>query len=115
MGRLGDFPYDGHPETGRPTTMRPDKKAIVDEVWDDARIEGFLHKPPLGDSENPDFSILLYAYRSMRVDDFARFLAFYKAAGKDLNARSQDGQTLREAIGTHRKAAPFIEVLDQAG
>lgn len=95
--------------------MRPDKKAIVDEVWDDARIEGFLQKPPMGDGENPDFSILLYAYRSMRVDDFARFLPLYKAAGKDPGVRGRDGKTLRELLAGHRKAAPFIEVLDAAG
>ncbi len=94
--------------------MRPDKKAIVDEVWDDARIEGFLHKPPMGDRENPDFSILLYAYRSMRVEDFARFLPLFKAAGYDLDARGRDGQTLRELLLSHRKAAPFVEVLDTA-
>ena len=94
--------------------MRPDKKAIVDEVWDDARIEGFLHKPPLGEGENPDFSILVYAYRSMRVDDFARFLPLYLAAGKRLDARGSDGKTLRELLAGHRHGQPFIKVLDSA-
>ena len=93
--------------------MRPDKKAIVDEVWDDARIEGFLHKPPMGDGETPDFSILLNAYRSMRVEDFARFLEVYRAAGKSVDAVGKDGKSLREHISPHRKAAPFIEVIDR--
>jgi hypothetical protein len=92
--------------------VRPDKKAIVDEVWDDARIEGFLHKTPLGDGEDPDFSILVYAYRSMRVDDFRRFVPLYRAAGKNLNATGRDGKTLRQLLAGHRHGQPFIEVLD---
>ena len=93
--------------------MRPDKKAIVDEVWDDARIEGFMHKPPMGDGETPDFSILLYAYRSMRVEDFERFLKVYRAAGKSVDAPDQHGRPLVDHIGNHRKAAPFIEVINR--
>ncbi len=93
--------------------MRPDKKAIVDEVWDDARIAGFLHKPPMGDGESPDFSILLNAYRSMRVEDFARFLPVYKAAGKSVDSPNKHGQSLSEHIAPQRKAAPFIEVINQ--
>lgn len=69
----------------------------------------------MGDGENPDFSILLYAYRSMRVDDFQRFLPRFTAAGRDINARGRDGQTLREILAGHRKGAPFMEVLDRAG
>ena len=41
-------------------------------VWDDERITSFLTKEPLGD-EPEDFSRLLHAYRSMRVDDFRVF------------------------------------------
>jgi hypothetical protein len=94
--------------------MRPDKKAIVDEVWDDARIAGFLQKPPMGDGETADFSILLNAYRSMRVEDFVRFLPVYKAAGKSVDAPNKQGQTLSEYIAPQRKAAPFIEVINRS-
>jgi len=92
--------------------MRPDKKAIVDEVWDDARIEGFLDKPPMGDGETADFSILLNAYRSMRVEDFARFLPVYKAAGKLVDAPNKHGQSLSKYLAPQRKAVPFIEVIN---
>jgi len=92
--------------------VRPDKKAIVDEVWDDARIEGFLHKPSLGEGEDPDYSILVYAYRSMRVDDFARFLPMFLASGKRIDARGKDGKSLRELLAEHRHGQPFIEVLN---
>ena len=53
--------------------MRADKIKVIDEVWDDARIDSFLDKEPLGD-EPADFSKLLNAYRSMRVEDFGIFL-----------------------------------------
>lgn len=94
--------------------MRPDKQKVVDEVWDDARIEGFLHKLPLGD-EDPDYSVLLNAYRAMRPGDFERFMSLYVAAGRDPGARSRRGETLREAIAGHRRAGPFMQILEAAG
>jgi len=92
--------------------MRPDKQQIIDEVWDDARIRGFLDKAPLGDGEDPDFSALLYAYRSMRPEDFAIFIDLFLAAGRDLNARGRLGATLLETIAGHRHGAPFREILE---
>jgi hypothetical protein len=94
--------------------VRPDKQKVIDEVWDDARVEGFLHKLPMGD-EQPDYSALLNAYRAMRPDDFARFVALYRAAGRDLQARGRCGRTLLETIATHRHAEPFREILCAAG
>ena len=29
--------------------MRADKTKVINEIWDDARIDSFLHKEPLGD------------------------------------------------------------------
>lgn len=94
--------------------MRPDKQKVIDEVWDDARIEGFLHKPPMGD-EDPDYSVLLNAYRAMRPDDFERFLTVYVAAGRDPAARSRRGETVRETIAGHRHGVRFREILQAAG
>lgn len=95
--------------------MRPDKKIIVDEVWDDARIGEFLDKLPMGDGEDADYSILLNAYRSMRPDDFARFIERFVAAGHDPSARGSDGRTLMETIASHRHGAPFRDILGAAG
>lgn len=94
--------------------MRPDKKKVIDEVWDDARIEGFLDKPPMG-GEPADYSVLLNAYRAMRPHDFERFIAAYVAAGRDPAARSSAGHTLRETIADHRHAGPFRQILESAG
>jgi len=95
--------------------MRPDKQKVVDEVWDDERVRSFLHKPPLGDEQDPDFSVLLFAYRSMRPEDFERFLGFFCAEGRNLDARSNGGETLLDLIAGHRRAAPFREALLAAG
>ena len=97
--------------------MRPDKQQITDEVWDDARIRSFLDKAPMGDGEDPDFSTLLYAYRSMRPDDFAIFVDLFVAAGRNLDARGRLGATLLETIADHRHGAPFRAIIEsrQAG
>lgn len=92
--------------------MRPDKQKVVNEQWDDARIRSFLEKAPLGDDENPDYSAVLYAYRSMRPEDFGRFIEMFVAAGRDPHARGQAGETVLETIASHRHAGPFRTVLE---
>lgn len=94
--------------------MRPDKQKVIDEVWDDARVEGFLQKLPMGD-EPAQYSILLNAYRAMRPEDFERFMAMFVAAGHDPAARNRAGETLREHIAGHRHGAPFTKILQAAG
>lgn len=90
--------------------MRADKAKVVDEVWDDQRIESFLGKQPMGD-EPEAFSQLLHAYRSMRVEDFARFLERFRDAGGNVAATGSDGRTLAEVIASHKKSAPFLALL----
>ena len=93
--------------------MRPDKAKVVDEVWDDVRIESFLNKSPMGDEASVDYSVLLNAYRSMRSDDFSRFIDKFIASGRDLDACSNAGLTLAQTIEGHRHAAPFNAILDK--
>ncbi len=95
--------------------MRPDKQKVIDEVWDDERIESFLGKTPMGDEENPDYSVLLNAYRSMRPGDFERFIERFTALGRDLDAKSNDGQTLLALIADHRHSEPFRDILRSKG
>ena len=95
--------------------MRPDKEKVIDEVWDDDRIESFLHKTPMGDERSRDYSALLYAYRSMRPGDFERFVAMFVASNRDLNALSNDNQTLFATIANHRHGEPFREILMRHG
>jgi hypothetical protein len=92
--------------------MRPDKAKVVDEVWDDARIESFLHKGQMGD-EPAEYSMLLHAYRSMRVDDFQRFIDRFTASGGRIDAVDRQGRTLADVIAPHAKSLPFREVLER--
>ncbi|NKB97803.1 MAG: hypothetical protein GKR90_04795 [Pseudomonadales bacterium] len=93
--------------------MRADKAKVVDEVWDDARIESFLNKEPMGETPG-DHSKLLYAYRSMRPEDFVRFLTRFKTAGGDIDARNEHGETLLDIIADHAKSGPFQAILSGA-
>ncbi|MDA1075437.1 MAG: PA4642 family protein [Proteobacteria bacterium] len=95
--------------------MRVDKAKVVDEIWDDERIKGFLNKPPMGPGADPDFSVLVNAYRGMRPEDFTRFLSYFTAAGRNLNATDHAGRTLLKVIGDHRNSAAFREALQNAG
>ena len=90
--------------------MRPDKAKVVNEAWDDARIDSFLDKGTMGD-EPAEFSILLNAYRSMRAEDFARFIDKFTARGGNVNAQDHAGRSLLDVIADHAKAAPFRDIL----
>jgi hypothetical protein len=90
--------------------MRPDKVKVIDEVWDDERINSFLTKEPLG-NEPQDFSRLLHAYRSMRLEDFRIFLDRFKAHGGDVQATNSAGETLMDIVKDHRQSADFLTLL----
>ena len=92
--------------------MRPDKAKVIDEVWDESRIESFLDKAPMGD-EAAEFSVLLNAYRSMRAEDFDRFITKFTARGGNVHAADQRGRTLLEVIADHEKSGPFREILER--
>ena len=97
--------------------MRPDKKKIIDEVWDEARINSFLSKevPKQSGIERPgdhDFHTLLNAYYAMRINDFAKFLDFFLNDGGNVNATNKDGKNLAKFLGPHKKAEPFIKALE---
>jgi len=94
---------------------RPDKKQIIDEVWDDARVESFLHRDSAGTGLDPDFFVLWQAYQGMREGDFRRFLRLFVRAERNLDARNDRGETLAMMIATHRHAGPFIDALVAAG
>lgn len=93
---------------------RKDKKKVVGEPMTDDQIKVFLHGLPEA-GENPDFHALLRAYRSLREDDFERFLGFFCAAHRDVNATDAAGRTLLQIVSTHRKSAAYAEALRVAG
>ncbi len=85
----------------------PTQPKVTDEVWDDDRVRSFLELEPNG--EDADFHVLTKAYRGMRPDDFERFLAFFVAAGRNLDAQDKSGRTIWEIMANHRQGEDFIK------
>lgn len=93
-------------------SLKKDKEKVIDPVWGEERIREFLDLlPPEG--ENADFHKLLTAYRSMRHEDFDKFVSFFVEANGDLNAQNNQGETVADIIVTHRYGTPYLESIKQ--
>ncbi|WP_459747881.1 PA4642 family protein [Pseudomonas sp. 3A(2025)] len=93
--------------------MRKDKKQIIgDEIGDD-QIKLFLEFEPV-DATSPSLHKLIKAYRGLRIDDFERFLGFFREAGYDLDGQDEKGNTFVDLIKDQRNAEEYIELIDQA-
>ncbi len=62
----------------------------------------------------PSLHKLIKAYRGLRIDDFERFLTFFREAGYDLDARDAKGNDFIALVADQRQAAPYIEALQAA-
>ena len=92
----------------------PSQPKVEGEQWSDERIGGFLLLKPQG-AIHPDYYVLHQAYQHMTADFFARFIAQFCAAQRNINATSLDGDTLLAHIRQHKKAEPYIKVLMKNG
>ncbi|TNC81425.1 MAG: hypothetical protein C9356_08830 [Oleiphilus sp.] len=92
----------------------PSQPKVEGEQWSDERIKAFLDLEPL-DGKDPDYHVLIEAYQYMVPEFFERFVAFFEASGRNINARSPDGETILARLKQHGRAAPYIRVLEQAG
>ncbi|WP_218722764.1 PA4642 family protein [Pseudomonas bubulae] len=93
--------------------MRKDKKQLIGDEIGDEQIKLFLDFEPV-DATSPSLHKLIKAYRGLRIDDFGRFLAFFKEAGYDLDGKDEQGQTFVDIIKDQRNADEYIELIDQA-
>ncbi len=94
--------------------LKKDKQKVLGEHFDDERIKGFLDiEPPAG--VNADFHVLEKAYRGMIGENFATFVKFFVAAGRDINATNPEGRTLLSLAKEHRHGEEYIEALVAAG
>ena len=93
--------------------MRKDKKQLIGDEIGDEQIKLFLDFEPV-DATSPSLHKLIKAYRGLRIDDFGRFLAFFKEAGYDLDGKDDQGQTFVDIIKDQRNADEYIELIDQA-
>lgn len=62
----------------------------------------------------PSLHKLIKAYRGLRIDDFERFLTFFREAGYDLDARDAKGNDFVALVADQRQAVPYIEALQAA-
>lgn len=93
--------------------MRKDKKQLIGDEIGDEQIKLFLNFEPV-DATSPSLHKLVKAYRGLRIDDFERFLGFFKEAGLDLDGKDEHGLTFVEVIKDQRHAADYIELIEQA-
>ena len=93
---------------------RKDKQKVIGEPMTDEQIKVFLDFPP-EEGENPDFHVLLKAYRALRAEDFERFVTFFLEQGRDLRAGDSQGRTLLDVIRGHGKSDAFVAILERAG
>lgn len=93
--------------------MRKDKKQVIGEEIGDESIKLFLAVEP-ADATPPSLHKLIKAYRGLRIDDFERFLGFFKEAGYDLDAKDAQGQDFIALIQDQRQAEPYIEAMKAA-
>jgi len=88
--------------------------ATRNEEWSDERLQTFLElEPPEG--MPADYAVLLKAYRGMTADLFERFIPFFLAAGRDVNAALENGSTILDHIAEHRHGGEYASALEQAG
>jgi hypothetical protein len=93
---------------------RKDKKQVIGEPMTDEQIRAFLYSRPES-GLHPDHHALLRAYQSLRCHDFERFLTFFVADGRDLNACAPDGRTALAVIASHQQSEDYAEALRSAG
>jgi hypothetical protein len=94
--------------------MGVSQPARFGEDWSDERVRDYLDRQP-ADGGNADFHVLMTAYKHMRPHDFERFLGFFVAAGRNLNATDSHGHTLLALARTHAQSADFVTLLEHAG
>lgn len=93
----------------------PEKPKVIGEEWSDERVKSFLDLSPWDKTLNPDNFVLTRAYESMRAEDFERFIGFFVAAGRDLNAEDPRGQTLLDRVSQHGRSADYARAMESAG
>jgi hypothetical protein len=93
--------------------MRKDKKQVIGDEIGDEQIKLFLDFEPM-DATSPSLHKLIKAYRGLRVDDFERFLGFFREAGYDLDGRDEQGRTFVELIKDQRNAQDYRELIEKA-
>lgn len=92
----------------------PSQPKVEGEEWSDERIKAFLELTPR-DETNADYHVLKEAYQYMTPEFFERFVPFFVDAGKDINAKNLQNESLSERIQDFGKSAPYLAILKANG
>lgn len=92
----------------------PVQPKVEDEQWSDERIRSFLEIKPF-DPVNHDYHALYQAYLHMVPNFFERFLTFFEQTGRDLNAKSEQGETILDLVSEHRRSTKYAAALKARG
>ena len=95
-------------------TQREPKQEEFPEPLSDEHVASFLGAIP-EEGVDADFHALMRAYRSLRVEEFERFLGFFTREGRNLQARDPEGRTLADVLRGYRRAGPYLELLERYG
>jgi hypothetical protein len=95
------------------SAMRKDKKQLIGDEIGDAQVKSFLDFEPV-DATSPSLHKLIKAYRGLRVNDFERFLVFFREAGYDLDGKDEHGNDFIALIKDQRNADDYIELIEKA-
>ncbi|WP_263145263.1 PA4642 family protein [Pseudomonas sp. RIT-PI-AD] len=93
--------------------MRKDKQQVIGDEMSDEAVKLFLGVEPADDTP-PSLHKLTKAYRGLRIDDFVRFLGFFREAGYDLDAKNDKGEDFIASIQAQRNAQPYIDAVKAA-
>lgn len=93
----------------------PEKPKVIGEELSDERIKDLLNVSPYDADDNPDYFVLIRAYQTLREGDFERLVGFFVDAGRDLNARNAEGQTILDHISEHRCGSAYADSLIKVG
>jgi hypothetical protein len=94
--------------------VKKDKQKVLGETFDDERIKTFLDvKAPAG--VDADYHCIEIAYRGMHQENFATFIRFFTAAGRNLNALGPEGKTIAQVLTSHRLSGDYLAALTSAG
>ncbi|EKF73980.1 hypothetical protein A11A3_10756 [Alcanivorax hongdengensis A-11-3] len=93
---------------------RKDKQKVIGEPMTDEQIKVFLDFPA-EDGVDADFHVLEKAYRALRAEDFARFVAFFQDQGRNIDACDPKGRTMLSIIEQHGRSENYARALREAG
>lgn len=93
---------------------RKDKKKVIGEPMTDEQIRFFLDRQP-EDGLEQDFYRLQRAYRSLRLEDFERFLVFFTEQGGKVDTPDNQNRTLKDIISSHQLQQEYAELLERFG